>query len=137
MASDDLPHRVRVPEPLEALIAQLQQLRLAFGSDEADLIAAADADLRQAMAARDRGDRPEAVRLISSGMDRLAHLADRMDQAAGHAMRHVIAQFRAAVLRGQTADAQQAADVMREMSGAAIIDPDANEEDGGSDEGGG
>ena len=126
MATDDLPHRARVPEPLEALIAQLQQLRLAFGPGESGRIAAADVDLRQAVAARDRGDQPEAVRLISSGMDRLAQLADGLDQAAGHAMRHVIAQFRAALVRGHVVDAQNAADVMREMSGAEIIDPDAN-----------
>jgi hypothetical protein len=57
-------------------------------------------------------------------MDRLAQLADGLDQAAGHAMRHVIAQFRAALVRGHATDARQVADVMREMSGAEIIDPD-------------
>jgi len=131
MAIDDVLHGARVPEPLEALILQLQQLRLVFGSGEGNLIAAAEADLRQAVAARDGGDQPEAVRLISSGMDRLAQLADSMDHAAGHAMRHVIGQFRTAVVRGHAADARQAAEVMREMSGASIIDPDANGEEGG------
>jgi hypothetical protein len=123
MSADEDPHRLRVPEPLEALIGQLQQLRVAFGDEGAAAIAAADADLRQAAAARDSGRHQEAVGFISRGMARLAALADRLDPEAGRLMRHLIQRFRVALEHGHRDDARQAADVMREMSGAQIIEP--------------
>jgi hypothetical protein len=132
MPTDEL-HRVRVPEPLEALIGQLQQLRLAFGDDGAAAIAAADADLRHAAAARDSGHHEEAVRLVSSGMARLAVLADGLDPEAGHLMRHLIRRFRVALEHGHADEARQAADVMRELSGAQIIDPGKGGTGGGEE----
>jgi hypothetical protein len=123
MSADEDSHRLRVPEPLEALIEQLQRLRVAFGDDGAAIIAAADADLRQAAAARDSGHHQEAMGFISRGMARLAALAEGVDPEAGRLMRYLIGRFRVALEHGQADDARQAADVMREMSGAEIIEP--------------
>lgn len=113
-------HRERVPEPLDVLVGRLGELRVIFGDVGAATVAAVESDLRQAIAARDRGDRAASLTLISQGMGRLAQLADTMDPETGMAMRQVIGQFYAALSQGHAGDARRAADVMREKSGAQL-----------------
>jgi len=115
-------HAEQVPQPLETIVSRLGELRIVFGEAGAATVAAVEDDLRRAMAARDRGAHEESIRLIGRGMDRLARLTDGLDPQAGAAMRLVIDRFRSALLRGQEGDARQAADVMREMSGARPLD---------------
>jgi hypothetical protein len=115
-------HRERVPESLETLAARLGELRVVFGSAGATALAAVDGDLRGALAARDRGDQAEAIRLIGRGMERLSQLIEGLDPGAAKAMHAVIDHFQRALVRGQAADARDAADFMRKMSGAKIIE---------------
>lgn len=111
----------RVPQPLETLVTRLGELRVVFGEAGASAVAAVEDDLRRAMAARDRGAHEESIQLVGRGMDRLSRLADGLDPHAGAAMRLVIDRFRSALLRGREGDAREAADVMREMSGAQLL----------------
>ena len=102
----------------------LRALRNGIWADGATLgVVWRHSDLRQAAAARDSGRHQEAVGSISRGMARLAALADRLDPEAGRLMRHLIQRFRVALEHGHPDDARRAADVMREMSGAQIIEP--------------
>ena len=119
-------HRSRdaVPEPLEAFIKRLGELRVVFGDTGAATVVAVEDDLRRAMAARDHGRPQEGIALIGQGMDRLARLADELGPDAGTAMRMVIQQFRSALVHGHEGDARLAADVMRKMSGATSVDDD-------------
>jgi hypothetical protein len=121
MAGQSKPHRERVPEPLEVIVGRLGELRVLFGTAGAATTAAVDEDLRQALWARDRGDHPEAVRLITRGMDRLVQLATTLDAEAAAAMRVVIDRFRSALAQGCEEDARRAADALGEMSGAKRI----------------
>jgi hypothetical protein len=58
------------------------------------------------------------VEQISAAMQRLAGFADRLDPAEATLMRALVQTFRAALLRGNDADAKQTAAVMFEKSGA-------------------
>jgi hypothetical protein len=118
----DASHAERVPLPLETLVNRLGELRVVFGESGATTVASVEDDLRRAVAARDRGAHEESIQLIARGMDRLARLADGLDPHTGAAMRLVIDRFRTALLRGHESDAREAADVMREMSGAQPVD---------------
>jgi hypothetical protein len=114
----------RVPEPLEAIIRHLGELRVVFGDAGAATMAAVEDDLRHSLAARDGKDQPKAVGLITRAMGRLSQLAHSLDPEAAMAMRMVIERFRSALMAGCEGDARQAADIMREMSGARIIKKD-------------
>jgi len=107
-----------VPEALEALVARLGDLESAFGPSVRPVLDAVRDGLVAAMAARDRGDIPAAIRSIGTAMDRLAAYADRMDPSDAAMMRAVAHSFRAALLRGDNAGAKESAAVMFARSGA-------------------
>jgi hypothetical protein len=114
----------RVPESLETIIRHLRELRVVFGGAGAAIMAEVEDDLRHALAARDGNDHPKAVGLIARAMGRLSQLAHSLDPEAAMAMRMVIERFSSALTAGREGDARQAADIMREMSGARIIKKD-------------
>lgn len=111
-------HVAEVPEALEAVVARLGELESALGASVRPVLDAVRSGLIAAMAARDRGDVPGAIRCIGEAMDRLAAYADRMDAAEGAMMRAIARSFRAALLRGDHAGAKERAAVMFERSGA-------------------
>ena len=106
------------PTALEQLIGGLGELRTALGAAAAPAIAAVQARLGDAIAARDRGDPAGAMRAIGEAMEAMAHLADRLDPQEAGVMRAVSAHFRTALLRGDVPEAKQGLDVMFERSGA-------------------
>jgi len=116
--------RQRVPESLDTIIRHLGELRVVFGDAGAATMAAVEDDLRHALTARDGNDHPKAVGLIARAMGRLSQLVHSLDPEAAMAMRMVIERFRSALTAGREGDARQAADIMREMSGARIIKKD-------------
>jgi hypothetical protein len=111
-------HDTEIPVALERVVAQLRELEVVLGTDVAPVLDAVRTTLLSAMAARDRGDVPGAIVEIGQAMDRLAALADRLDPAEAVLMRALAANFRAALLRGDTGHAQRSASVMFEKSGA-------------------
>ncbi len=123
--SDDADHRFgRVPEALDVLAGRLGELRAVFGAGCAPTVAAVEDFMRQALAARDRGDPLASVDLVAAAMERLAALADSLGGEAGQAMRLVVRQFRGALLRGHETDAREAAEIMQRMAGAIRRPPD-------------
>lgn len=115
MAVEDL---ILGPESLEALIEGLGEIALALGSGAAAGLAAVEADLRTALAARAAGDQSGALTAISAAMSRLAGLADLLDPAEAAMMRAVARQFDQALRRNDPGDAARSLTLMRERSGA-------------------
>lgn len=111
-------HEPEVPSALESVIMRLDELQAVLGSHVLPTLSAIRAALISAMAARDRGDMPGAIQQIGGAMDRLAALADQLDPGEAMLMRAVAQSFRAALLRGDAAQAKQTAAVMFEKSGA-------------------
>ena len=108
-----------IPAALETVITRLGDLEVVLGKQVAPVLAAVRTTLVAAMAARDRGDMPGAIAQIGQAMDRLAALADHLDPAEEAVLMRALAQnFRAALLRGDQAQAQQSAAAMFQKSGA-------------------
>ncbi len=114
--SDD--HEPIVPVALEQVIPALAELETVLGEPARAVIPVVQARLTAAMAARDRGDPVEVLRLIGQAMAELAALADRLDAQEAGLMRVVADRFRAALLRGDMPEAKQDLDIMFDRSGA-------------------
>lgn len=111
-------HLSDIPASLEAVASRLGELEIVLGRHVRPALQTVRAMLVTALAARDRGDVQAAVAAIGGAMDRLGALADELEPAEGAVMRAVAQSFRAALLRGDDAQARQAADVMLSRSGA-------------------
>jgi hypothetical protein len=121
MADD--PHRSHLadfPEALEALVSRLGELKIVLGPAAAPGVDAIEGNLRDGLAARERGDVGAAVVRIGQAMDLLAALAGHADPAEAAMMRAVAAQFKTAIARGALGEARAQADVMRERSGSVV-----------------
>lgn len=119
-SSDDMSHKHedQIPLALESVVARLGELEIVLGAHAAPVVVAVRAQLTAAMAARDRGDVLGAVAQIGQAMDKLAALADQLDPSEATLMRALAQNFRAALLRGDDAQAKESAAVMFERSGA-------------------
>ena len=113
-------HLVDFPEALEALFARLGELKVVLGAAAAPGVDGVERQLREGLAARERGDVGTAIARIGQAMDLLAGLASHADPAEGAMMRAVAAQFKQALARGALGDARAQADVMRERSGSRL-----------------
>ena len=111
-------HRPVVPLALEQVIAALAELETVLGAAARQVVPAVQVRLAEALAARDRGEPVEALRLIGQAMAELAALADRLDPQEATMMRAVSDRFRSALLRGDLPEAKQDLDVMFARSGA-------------------
>jgi hypothetical protein len=121
MADEHLPG---TPAALEDLVAGLGDLEQLFGAAARPVVDTVQARLREAMAARDRGDPLATMRAIGAAMEQLAQLADRLAPQDAVLMRAVADRFRSAVLRGDAPQAKQDLDVMFERSGARYHKPE-------------
>lgn len=113
-------HLISFPEALEVFFARMHELKLLLDPREAPNVGQIETLLREALAARGRGDVPTAVARIGHAMDRLAALASTGDPAEGAMMRAMAEQFRQALVRGAVGDAKEAAETMRERSGSTV-----------------
>lgn len=118
MADDHAPP---IPTTIEAVLPRLGELEIVLGPGVRPAVDAARRALREASAARDRGDAPAVVAKIGEAMDRLSALADDLDPAEATLMRALTQTFRQALLHGDAADARRAAAVMFERSGAREV----------------
>ena len=103
---------------LEDVLLRLDELQIVLGPAVAPTLAAVRVALIEAIAARDRGDRPAAIAAVGRAMDSLSSLADHLDPAEAGMMRALAQSFRVALLRGDYAGAKQNAAAMLEKSGA-------------------
>lgn len=111
-------HEEEIPIAIESIVARLGDLEVVLGAHAGPTVGAVRALLIAAMAARDRGDTPNALVQIGHAMDRLAALADGLDPAEATLMRALTQNFRAALLHGDDARLRQSTAVMFEKSGA-------------------
>jgi hypothetical protein len=114
-------HLIAFPEALEALFGRMNELRLLLGPGATAAVGRIEALLRDALAARERGDVPAAVAGITAAMGQLATAANQAFAGEGEAMRALVGQFQQAIGRGSVGDAEQAAETMRERSGSRKI----------------
>jgi hypothetical protein len=117
-------HQPPIPLALEQVVAGLGELEIVIGANARPTVAAVRTRLIQAMAARDRGDPVEALRLIGAAMEELATLADKLDPGEAMLMRALSDRFRSALLRGDLPEAKQDMDVMFDRAGAKQRKPD-------------
>ena len=113
-------HLIDFPEALTALFARMAELKLVLGPAAAGGVDQVEALLREALAARERGDVPVAVARIAAAMETLAGLAGGVIPGDAGAMRAMVEQFEQALRRGAVGEAKQAADVMRDRSGSVL-----------------
>jgi hypothetical protein len=115
---DSHSHAEPVPLAIESVASRMRELELVLGPQAAPVVAAVRAALIDAMAARDRGDLPQALRQIAAAMDRLTGLADGLDPEEAAVMRLLAQGFRNALMRGDQTQAKQEAAAMFARSGA-------------------
>ncbi len=111
-------HEPEVPFSLDRVVEQLEDLDVVLGVHVRPVLAAVRETLIAAMAAREQGDVTGAVAQISGAMDRLSVLADELGPAEAGLMRALVQNFRAALGRGDQAQAKQHAAFMFQRSGA-------------------
>ncbi len=111
-------HQSAIPIALEQLLTGLSELEIVLGEQARQVLPGIQARLRDAMAARDRGDPVAAMQAIAGAMMDLARLADGLDSREGTLMRAVAERFGSALLRGDEQQAKQSLDIMVDRSGA-------------------
>jgi hypothetical protein len=99
------------------LIERLGELEIVIGPQARPVVAEVRNRLRQAAAARERGDVAGALATIGEAMDRLATLAAGMDGEEGMLMRAISASFAQALGAGDKGGVKRALETMRTRAG--------------------
>ena len=117
-----MAHDHEPPPVLEMLVTRLDELAVVVGPAAAPRLGAVRDGLTRALALKARGDVPAAMQAIAAAMQELATIADVLDPAEGSMMRAIAQQFGAALVRGETAEMERTSELMRERSGARLIE---------------
>ena len=124
MADDDRgghSHLVEFPEALEAFFTRVGELKVVLGGAAPPGVDRLEAVIQTALAARDRGDVPGAMRGIVAAMELLAELAGNTPGIDAAQLRGMAAMFKQAIAHGALGEAKTAAETMREESGSRLI----------------
>jgi hypothetical protein len=113
-------HLIDFPEALETFFARVGELRVVLGAEAAPGLARVEALIREALAARDRGDRDAAIARIGEALAAFAMLAGEAVPTEAAMLRGAAERFRRALGAGALGDAQQTAEIMRERSGSVL-----------------
>ncbi len=105
------------PEPLLRLADNLKELEVVVGDRARGVVAEVRQGLMEAIAARERGDLPNAIALIRAAMEKLAALGGSLDPAEGTMMREVAARFVQALNSGDKNATDETIKVMRRKAG--------------------
>ncbi len=105
------------PDSFLQLIDRLGELEVVIGPQARPAVAELRDKLREAAAARQRGDVPGALAIIAQSMERLAALAGSMDGQEGAMMRAISASFAQALGVGDKGAVKQALETMRTKAG--------------------
>jgi hypothetical protein len=89
---------------IERFVGGIDELKTVLGADAGPSVDRAKNELIAAMAARDRGDRDEALTAVARAMAELATLGDRIGAAEGAMMRAVTR----ALIQGLATDDREA-----------------------------
>jgi hypothetical protein len=112
------------PDSFLQLIDRLGELEVVIGPQARPVVAEVRSQLKEAAAARERGDVPGALAIIGQAMQRLAALAGSLDAAEGALMRAIAGSFAQALGAGDEGAAKQAVNVMRGKAGDSFPDKD-------------
>jgi hypothetical protein len=104
-------------DPFTKLAQSLGELEIVIGERARPTIVEVRAGLRDAMAARERGDMPGAISAIRRAMEKLAALGSVLDSSEGAMMRFIAERFTEALGAGNKGDAKTVVDVMRHKAG--------------------
>ncbi|HLK85767.1 MAG TPA: hypothetical protein VKT27_04605 [Candidatus Binataceae bacterium] len=110
-------------DPFLKLADNLGELEITVGARARPVVAELRARLREAAAARARGDLPGSLDRLRSAMERLATVASELDPQEGAMMLAVARHFTESLSRGDKDAARDAVNLMRHKSG------DPNDED--------
>lgn len=118
----DGPHSafIEFPEALEVFFTRMDELKRVVGAAHANDVEQVGEALREALAARGRGDMPAAMQRIMQAIQHLSAVAGEALPADGPLLQAMASQFQQAMLRGSVGDAKAAAEVMREQSGSTL-----------------
>jgi hypothetical protein len=117
------------PDSFLQLIQRLGELETVIGPQARPVVAEVQTRLRDAAAARERGDVPGALAIIGQAMERLAGLANSLDAAEGALMRAIAGSFAQALGAGDKGGAKRAVEVMRQRAGDHSKDPEDKDSD--------
>jgi hypothetical protein len=112
------------PDSFLQLIDRLGELEVVIGPQARPAVAEVRGRLREAAAARERGDLPATLAIIGQAMQRLAALAGTLDAAEGALMRAIAGSFAQALSAGDKGAAKQAVNLMRGKAGDTSADKD-------------
>ncbi len=116
------------PDSFLQLIDRLGELEVVIGPQARPVVAEVRSRLKEAAAARERGDVPGALAIIGQAMQRLAALAGSLDAAEGALMRAIAGSFAQALGVGDKGAAKQAVNVMRGKAGDSPADKDKDKD---------
>jgi hypothetical protein len=116
------------PDPFLQLIDRLGELEIVIVPQARPVVEEVRSRLKEAVAARERGDVPGALAIIGQAMERLAALASSLDAAEGHLMRAIAGSFAQALGAGDKGGAKQAVNLMRTKAGDSPKDKDEDSE---------
>ena len=114
-------HLIEFPEALDAFFTRVGELKVVLGGSSAPGVDRLEAVIQRALAARERGDVPGAVKGIVQAMELLADLASATPGIDAAQLRGMATAFKQALAHGALGDAKAAAETMREESGSRLI----------------
>ncbi len=103
---------------MHALAEGLSELETLFGPSAAPVVREVRSALLSALAARDRGDAPMAVRDLQRAMTSLSRLFANVDPRQAAEMASMVSGLQHALLAGGGDEARRIAEEMRKRSGA-------------------
>jgi hypothetical protein len=106
------------------LIERLGELEVVIGDQARPVVAEVRGRLREAAAARERGDLPGALAIIGQAMQRLAALAGTLDATEGAFMRAIAGSFAQALGEGDKGAVKDTVEVIRRKAGDTSDDKD-------------
>jgi len=102
---------------MESFLGRLSELRVVLGDDVAPVLEKVRGELLAGLAARDRGDMPEASVRLAKSMAELATLGDRLEAGEGALMRVVTAEFIQSMARGDSDAMERGVDRIQARAG--------------------
>jgi hypothetical protein len=108
------------------LIERLGELEIVIGENARPVVAEVRSRLREAAAARERGDVPGALAIIGQAMQRLAGLASTLDATEGAFMRAIAGSFAQALGAGDKGAVKQTVGLIKRKAGDVSEDKDSD-----------
>lgn len=102
---------------MESFLGRLGELRTVLGDDVAPVLEKVRSQIIAGLAARDRGDLPEAGLRLAEAMAQLATLGERLGAAEGAMMRAVTAEFITGMARGDGDAMERGIDRIQQRAG--------------------